>query len=177
MAALAFLIVIFASVGAGLDDYFKDRTGEPSEREKDLFEVKRVMDRWIYLIGILCTILFALIVTNTATITVIERRMELATLRALGLSLPQVSFLVAGSMALQMILGTALGAAGGIIVAPFMDDAALALGGEGIGIPLSLDTSVFATLIAIVMAAGAVGIIPPLYIMGKRSPQEVLRDG
>lgn len=176
MAALAFLIVIFSSIDAGLEDYFRGRVGEPTEEEKELFEVKRVMDHWTYLVAILCTILFALIVTNTASLHIMERRFEIATLRAIGLSHFEVSALMASSMLLLMAVGTASGAALGAMSAPFLDEASLSIGGGGLGIPLLLDASVIALLGVIVVVAGLLGMLPPLIMMNRKSPHEVLRD-
>jgi ABC-type lipoprotein release transport system permease subunit len=175
MACLALLLVLFSSMRAGLDGYF-DGSGVPTEREKDLYEVKKVLDKWVYLVGVLCLLLFALIVANTATINVLERKFELATLRAIGLSSPQVLFLLIGSIALQLVIGTSIGAAVGLAMTPVLDDTAISLGGGGLGIPFAIDPSVFLSLLGIVAVAGAVGSVPPLVLARLGRPQEVLRN-
>ena len=44
IAALSFLFVIFMSMDAGFQEFFEDDVGEPTEEEKELFQVKEVMD-------------------------------------------------------------------------------------------------------------------------------------
>lgn len=179
MACLALLLVLFSSMRAGLDGYFediRDEQGEPTKEQIDLNNVKHVLDRWVYLIGVLCLMLFALIVANTATINVLERKFELATMRAIGLSSIQVHSLLIGSIALQLFLGTVIGASIGFALTPFLDGTTISFRGEGLGIPFAIDRSVFLSLFGIVVLAGAVGSIPPLVLARLGRPQEVLRN-
>ena len=44
IAALSFLFVIFMSMDAGFQEFFEDDVGEPTEEEKELFQVKEVME-------------------------------------------------------------------------------------------------------------------------------------
>jgi putative ABC transport system permease protein len=177
MACLALLLVLFTSMRAGLSDYFDESgVGEPSQREKDLYMVKEVLDKWVYLIGVLSLILFALIVANTATINVLERKFELATLRAIGMSSLQVYSLLIGSILVQLVIGTAIGSSIGAALAYFLDDTAISFGGEGVGIPFRIDLTVFYMLFGVVALAGIIGSIPPLILANIGRPQEVLRN-
>lgn len=178
IASLTLLFVLFNSMDMGLERYFEDETaGVPTEEEKELYNVKEVMDNWTYLITVICGILMVLVVANTSIITVVERKFELASLRALGISSLQVSFIVMGSMLLIVLAGLFSGLALGVLMVPLLDSANVSFLGEGIGLPLSLDPMLVIYVIALGGISSMVGMTAPLLILNKRSPLEVLRDG
>jgi putative ABC transport system permease protein len=177
IAGLSFLLVMFMSMDRGFDDFFEDDTGVPSEEQKELFQVKEVMDNWVYLISALCMVLMVLVVANTGIITVIERKRELASLRALGISMPKVAFLVAGSLSIILYGGLIAGTAFGIACIPVLDRVNLSLTSGGIGFPFSFDPRTVLFSLIIGTFAGVIGSSLPLLLMIRSSPLEVLRDG
>jgi putative ABC transport system permease protein len=160
---------------AGLDNYFENETsGAPSEESKELFEVKQVMDDWVYLITVLCWVLMLLVVANTAIITVVERKFELASLRALGISSVQASLLVIGSMGIIVLGGIFAGMVLGSALVPLLDQANLSLGGN-VDLPLVLDPISFLNILLLGILSGALGLLAPLMMIIRSSPLEVLR--
>lgn len=176
IASLTLLFILFSSMDAGLDEYFDNEAeGAPSEESKELFEIKEVMDDWVYLITILCWVLILLVIANTAIITVVERKTELATLRALGVSSVQVSFLVIGSMMIIVIGGLTAGLLLGMIAVPVLDYANLSMGGS-VDPPLVLDPLSFLNILLLGLLSGALGLLAPLLMIIRSSPLEVLRN-
>jgi ABC-type lipoprotein release transport system permease subunit len=176
IASLTLLFILFSSMDAGLDRYFENESeGVPSEESKELFQVKQVMDDWVYLITILCWVLILLVIANTATITVVERRSELATLRALGISSVQVSILVVGSMMIIVIGGLFAGMVLGIIAVPILDQANLSIGTD-VDLPLVLDPLSLVYIVLLGLLSGALGLLAPLLMIIRSSPLEVLRN-
>ena len=177
IASLVLLFVLFSSMDRGLDEYFEEESeGDPSEESKELFKVKQVMDDWVYLISVLCWALMILVIANTAMITVVERRFELASLRALGISSIQVSFLVAGSIMMIVGMGVLAGLLAAVAVVPLVDNANLTLLGGELDLPLVYDPLSILNTILLGLGAGALGLIPPLIRIIRSSPMEVLRD-
>jgi hypothetical protein len=177
IAALSLLFVIFSSMESGLDDYFEeDDTGVPPEERQELFQVKEVMDDWVYLITLLCWVLMVLVVANTSIITVVERKFELASLRALGISSFQVSLLISGSMGIIVMGGVMAGLILGAISVPLLNGANLALLGGGIDLPLTLDPLTILYTLLLGLISGVVGLVPPLSMISRSSPLEVLRN-
>jgi ABC-type lipoprotein release transport system permease subunit len=177
IAALSFLFVMFMSMDRGFSEFFEDDTGVPTDEQKDLFEVKGVMEDWVYLISALCMALMVLVVANTGIITVVERRLELASLRAIGIPSARVSILVAGSLALILYGGILLGTVLGLACIPLLDRVNLTIGAEGIGFPFAFDWKIIGYMIVIGTLSGTIGSSLPLYMMMRSSPLEVLRDG
>jgi ABC-type lipoprotein release transport system permease subunit len=176
IASLTLLFILFSSMDAGLDDYFENEAeGVPSEESKELFQVKQVMDDWVYLITLLCWILILLVIANTAIITVVERRAELATLRALGISSTQVSMLVIGSMMLIVVGGLSLGMILGVVTVPLLDMANLTIG-TNVDLPLMIDPMSFMNILLLGLLSGALGLLAPLMMIIRSSPLEVLRN-
>jgi ABC-type lipoprotein release transport system permease subunit len=176
IASLTLLFILFSSMDAGLDEYFENETeGAPSEESKELYEVKQVMDDWVYLITVLCLALMFLVIANTAIITVVERRFELASLRALGISSLQVSYLVIGSMTIIITAGLIAGLLFGSAIVPLLDYANLSLGGN-VDLPLVLDPISFVTIALLGLLSGGLGLIAPLMMIIRSSPLEVLRN-
>ncbi len=177
IAALSFLFVLFMSMESGFEDFFEDDTGVPSEDQKDLFEVKGVMEQWIYLITGLCMVLMVLVVANTGVITVIERKQELASLRAMGIPSLKVGLLVGGSLALILYGGIFSGTILGLVSIPLLDRVNITLAADGIGFPFAFEWRTIFYIITIGTVSGAVGSSMPLFLMLRSSPLEVLRDG
>ena len=177
IASLALLFILFSSMDKGLDDYFEEETeGVPTDESKELYQVKQVMDDCVYLISVLCWALMVLVIANTATITVVERRFELASLRALGISSVQVSFLVVGSMMMIVALGITAGLITSLAAIPLVDKANLSLMGGTLDLPLVYDPLSLMGTVLLGVGAGALGLIPPLLMIIRSSPMEVLRD-
>lgn len=179
VAALAFLFVIFSSMDEGLDRYFEGRNdiGEPTQEEKTLNSLRDVMHDWTYLISVMCLILMILVVANTAAITVVERKVELATLRAVGLKGHQVYMMVLGSMFILLYGGVAVGTILGAICVPLLDMVEFAFWGDGIGFPMALDPIIILYVVGIGTISGLFGMAPPLLLIRLSSPSEVLRNG
>lgn len=177
IAALSFLFVLFMSMDSGFDEFFEDDTGIPSQEQKDLYEVRDVMEQWVYLISALCLALMVLVVANTGVITVVERKQELASLRAIGIPSGKVGMLVAGSLALILYGGILIGTLIGVASIPLLDRVNLTLGAEGIGFPFAFDWRTVVYIILIGTISGTVGSFLPLSLMMRSSPLEVLRDG
>lgn len=177
IASLTLLFVLFTSMDRGLEEFFEDESaGVPSEEEKDLFEVKEVMDNWTYLITIICGILMVLVVANTSIITVVERKYELASLRALGISSFQVSMLVIGSMLVIVAGGLISGLALGLLFIPLLDSANLSILGQGIGLPFEMDLTTVLYVIGLGSLSSLIGLSPPIMMINRQSPLEVLRN-
>ncbi|MGA1821648.1 MAG: ABC transporter permease [Thermoplasmatota archaeon] len=177
LAVLSFLFVLFASMQEGLSDYDPDEDEEHTLQEKeDLLLIKDVMNKWIYLISILCWTLMVLVVANTSGITVIERKHELATLRAIGLSGIQVSLLVIGGMAVVVYSGIISGMLLGIAFIPILDGANLVLWEAGTAFPFSFNVNTILITLGIGTVSGIIGLIPPLVMVNRSAPAEVLRD-
>ncbi len=177
IAALSFLFVLFMSMDQGFSDFFEDDIGVPSDEQKELYEVKGVMENWVYLISALCMALMVLVVANTGIITVLERKQELATLRAIGISLPKVATLVAGSLSIILYGGILIGTLLGMACIPILDRVNVSLFSDGIGFPFSFDPSTIVLSLLIGTGAGLLGSSLPLFILTQSSPLEVLRDG
>lgn len=177
IAALSLLFVVFMSMDAGFQNFFEDDVGEPTEEEKELFQVKEVMENWVYLISGLCMVLMVLVVANTGIITVIERKQELATLRAMGIPMHYVSLIVAGSMAIILYSGLIIGTLLGLACIPLLDRVNVSLFSDGIGFPFAFDQNTLLLITAIGTLAGIIGSALPLSMMTRSSPLEVLRDG
>ena len=179
VAALSFLFVIFSSMDEGLDRYFEGRNdiGEPTAEEKTLNSLRDVMQDWTYLISVMCLILMILVVANTAAITVVERKVELATLRAVGLKGHQVYMMVLGSMFILVYGGVAAGTILGAASVPLLDQVEFAFWGDGIGFPMALDPIIILYVIGIGTISGILGMAPPLLLIRLSSPSEVLRNG
>jgi len=176
IASLALLFILFSSMDRGLEEYFdKESDGVPSDQSKELYQVKQVLDDWVYLISVLCWALMVLVIVNTAMITVVERRFELASLRALGISSIQVSYLVVGSIMMIVAMGIAIGMIFGIILIPILDMANLSLLSGDLDLPLSYDPISLLNTVLLGLGAGALGIVPPLLKIIRSSPMEVLR--
>jgi predicted lysophospholipase L1 biosynthesis ABC-type transport system permease subunit len=177
IAALAFLFVIFMSMDRGFQEFFEDDTGVPTEEQKDLYEVKGVMENWVYLITTLCLVLMVLVVANTGIITVVERRKELASLRAMGIPSGKVGSLVAMSLAMILYGGILMGLLLGLAAIPLLDRVNFTIGAEGIGFPFAFDWRTVVYIFLIGTVAGTIGFLMPLSLMMRSSPLEVLRDG
>jgi predicted lysophospholipase L1 biosynthesis ABC-type transport system permease subunit len=177
ICALSLLFVLFSSMDRGLEEYFEDEgAGVPSEERKELFKVKQVMDDWVYLITLLCWVLMVLVVANTSIITVVERKHELASLRALGISSFQVSSLVAASMAIIVLGGCAAGLVLGGLSVLLLDNTNLSILGGDIRLPLYFDPLLILYTVLLGAVSGFVGLVPPLTMISRSSPLEVLRD-
>ncbi|MGA1819779.1 MAG: FtsX-like permease family protein [Thermoplasmatota archaeon] len=176
IASLALLFILFSSMDQGLEEYFENESeGVPSDESKELYKVKQVMDDWVYLISVLCWVLMVLVIVNTAMITVVERRFELASLRALGISSIQVSYLVVGSMMMIVMMGIVAGMIAGIAIVPIVDSANLSLLGGNMDLPLAYDPISLLHTVILGLGAGALGLVPPLLKIIRSSPMEVLR--
>jgi len=176
IASLTLLFILFSSMDAGLENYFDNESeGVPTDESIELFNVKQVMDDWVYLITLLCWILILLVIANTAIITVVERRSELATLRALGVSSTQVSFLVIGSMMMIVVGGLVSGIVLGIATVPILDQANISIG-TNVDLPLVLDPISFVYVLGLGLISGALGLLAPLLMIIRSSPLEVLRN-
>jgi putative ABC transport system permease protein len=119
--------------------------------------------------------LILLVIANTAIITVVERRSELSTLRALGVSSFQVSFLVIGSMMIIVIGGLVSGIILGIATVPILDQANISIG-TNVDLPLVLDPISFVYILVLGSISGALGLLAPLLMIIRSSPLEVLRN-
>lgn len=177
IAALSFLFVIFASMDNGFDEMFEDDVGVPSREMVELQPAKLVMENWVLLITGMCVVLMVLIIANTGLITVVERRTELASLRAIGISAPKVSMLVGGSLGIILYSGLVLGTLLGLAAVPVLDRTNLNIFSEGIGFPFKFDMMIFIQLVLLGTISGIVGSLFPLFMMFRNSPLEVLRDG
>jgi len=176
MVALVFTMVLFSSLQNGLEDYLSGKEGVPDREEIELEQVGAAMDRWILVIVPLCAILLALVVANTSMINVMERRFELATLRALGLSTSQVFALVTGAMGAQLMIGVAFGSVLGMVATLMLDGVPLSIAGGGLGLPMSFDRDMFVILLLITAVSAVVGMMFPLFMITRARPQEVLRN-
>ena len=177
IAALSFLFVLFSSMDNGFDDMFEDDIGVPSKEMKELKPAKDVMENWVLLILGMCLVLMVLVIANTGLITVVERRTELASLRALGISAPRVSMLVGGSMGIILYSGLIAGTLLGLAAVPLLDQVNINIFSEGIGFPFKFEMGIFIRLLVLGTVSGGLGSILPLILMFKNSPLEVLRDG
>ncbi|MEA3558967.1 MAG: FtsX-like permease family protein [Candidatus Thermoplasmatota archaeon] len=186
IASLSLLFIMFTSMDRGLEDYFDERDEETSQQsgedvvvpreDQELWEVKKVMNNWTYLITIICAILMTLVVANTSIITVVERKFELASLRALGISSIQVSSLVIGSISITVIGGLVSGIVLGAVVVPLLDRTNISMVGNGIGLPLTMDLEMIGYVFILGTVSSLIGMIAPLLLINRQSPLEVLRN-
>ena len=134
-------------------------------------------------LGFIALIVGAILVYNTVTISVVRRRSEIGTLRALGASRTTV----AGLFLLEALLFGVAGVVGGILLGRFLARATGSLV-EGTvqlfytGAPMSHDWSVDelwfygAVLVLGMLLAGFAGLFPSLRA-ARLAPAEILREG
>ncbi len=156
---------------------FQDDVGVPTPEMLELQPAKLVMENWVLLISGMCIVLMVLVIANTGLITVVERRSELASLRAIGISAPKVSMLVGGSLGIILYTGLILGTILGIAAVPLLDQVNINIFAEGIGFPFKFEPMIFLQLLIFGTISGSIGSAFPLFKMFNSSPLEVLRDG
>ena len=176
IASLTFLFIVFSSLQAGLDEHFKEDIGAPSMEDDQLYEIREVLESWTFLITSMCYIMTALVVANTTAMNVSERRVELASLRAVGLGNPQVFLLVCGSTASVLYPGMLIGLITGVSVVPLLDGAGLSVLSGGMPLPFSLSWAAVLRALALGTVSGAIGLAPPLLMISWSRPAEVLRN-
>lgn len=173
------LFILFNAFGEGLDEYISGRAS--STQIEEYKEMAELLDGWLYILTSILVIILAVTVANTMLISVSERRRELGTLKALGLTRGQIrEIILIEAMAvtgLAFIIGTCLGISLAL-VCDYMFWQAAGTSGGGIGFffapaQITIGTILFAAFISIVI--GTFAALYPAVRAGSQEPAEALR--
>jgi hypothetical protein len=136
----------------------------------------RALDGWLAIVSTVLVVLLVAGVSDTTLVAVAERRREIATLRAVGLSRRQVSRLVTGEVLALAAIGLAVGLMVGATLAMVFGHLHEATGGEGVFLaPVSLGPWVVAGAAVLALGAATLAAAYPARRAAKGSPTEALR--
>ena len=134
--------------------------------------------------GVIALFVSTFLIFNTFSMLVAQRSRELALLRAIGASRPQVSLAVLAEAAIVGLLAAVLGLVGGLAVSQLLRWAVGALGADLPGAPLRLEASTIAlavgaslivTLASALLPARRASSIPPVAAMREDPSPRSLR--
>jgi putative ABC transport system permease protein len=103
------------------------------------------------LLVVLASIIAGGVVYNAARVSVAERERELATLRVIGFTRAEVSWVLLGELSLQVLAALPAGCAIGTLAAWAL---AVAMSSDLFRLPLAVETSTYAFAMAVVVGAG-----------------------
>lgn len=179
-----------AALEARIDDRVGRRAVVSSPRlqaEQASAEVDPLRQQLLVIAGAVLVVA-AFLVYNTMSMAALERRRELATLRALGGTRGPLLRGFMGEAAILGAAGAALGLVGGVVVARLIVDALPPLVSSGLGtdatfhlpgstVPIAIATGVVATVVAALVPARRAVAVPPVEAMRPEGALETGREG
>ncbi|MDH3412474.1 MAG: ABC transporter permease [Gammaproteobacteria bacterium] len=139
--------------------HLKDRpeVGGSVIRTQEIRNYHRTMDEtllfWAFVATIFAVVIAVGVVYNSARITLTERRRELASLRVLGYTRGEISYILLGELALLTLAALPLGLGFGHALCGYI---ALSLENEMYRVPLILEPSTYAFAALVVLVAAVV---------------------
>lgn len=130
----------------------------------------QVIQRFTRGLGLLALFVTTLWVATTLHTVVLERRAELALLRAVGWTRPRVAFLVLGEGVVLSVLGGMLALPCAALIVAILRR----LGAAGI-VSATLTPEIAAEGVVVAIVAGTAGCVAPLLRAARLSPQQSLR--
>jgi cell division protein FtsX len=156
---------------SGTDDAW-DRTAF----EASYGATERALDGWLAIVSTVLVVMLVAGVSDTTLVAVAERRREIATLRAVGLSRRQVSRLVTGEVLTLAAIGLVVGLVAGATLALVFGHLHETTGGEGVFLaPVHLGPWVVAGATLLALGAAALAAAYPARRAARGSPTEALR--
>jgi len=157
------------------ENYIK-RTIQAHETEiEEQEEMRRTVDGWLLAVILLLSILTVVGISNTMLMSVTERRREIGTLKAVGVSKPRIYQIVLGEALLLALLSMAIGGAVGVFLAEFFGIQYEAEAGGIFFAPTSLTAFVLAYVVGISMGVALLAALYPAWRAARLEPTEALR--
>lgn len=138
-------------------------------------EMRRTVDGWLLAVTLLLSIITVVGISNTMLMSVTERRREIGTLKAVGVSKPRIYQLILGEAMLLVLISMAIGVASGAALAEFFNTQYEAEAGGIYFAPTHMTISVFALVIGISLAVSMLAALYPAWRAARLEPTEALR--
>jgi ABC-type antimicrobial peptide transport system permease subunit len=182
-------LIDFAEVRAGIRDitgvgdraisdnenYIK-RTIKAHETEiAEQEEMRRTVDGWLMAVTLLLSIITVVGISNTMLMSVTERRREIGTLKAVGISRGRIYQLILGEALLLVIVSMLIGLASGTVLAAFFDLQYEAEAGGIYFAPTHTTASVFMLVTGMSLAVSLLAALYPAWRAARLEPTEALR--
>ncbi len=157
------------------ENYIK-RTIQAHETEiEKQEEMRRTVDGWLLAVILLLSIITVVGISNTMLMSVTERRREIGTLKAVGVSKPRIYQIVLGEALLLVLLSLVIGGAVGGFLVGFFDFQYEAEAGGIFFAPTHMTPFVISYVVGISIGVGMLAALYPAWRAARLEPTEALR--
>lgn len=162
----------------GIDDnenyinrIIQDHEAEIARQE----EMKRTVNGWLLAVIVLLSIITTVGISNTMLMSVTERRREIGTLKAIGISRARVYQIILSEALLLVLMALIIGGITGGAMSVFFDMQYEANAGGLFFAPTALSLFVVAYVVAISLVVGLLAALYPAWRAANLNPTEALR--
>jgi ABC-type antimicrobial peptide transport system permease subunit len=138
-------------------------------------EQKRTINNWMLAVILLLSITTTVGISNTMLMSVTERRREIGTLKAVGITRARIYHIILSEALLLMALAIIIGSAVGSALAIFFDSQYEAEAGGLFFAPARITPVIIVYVAAISMAVGVLAAMYPAWRAANLNPTEALR--
>jgi ABC-type lipoprotein release transport system permease subunit len=138
-------------------------------------EMRRTIDGWLLAVILLLSIITVVGISNTMLMSVTERRREIGTLKAVGVSKARIYQIVLGEALLLALASLIIGGGAGMILSEFFDIQYQAEAGGIFFAPTSLTLFVVLYVTGISMGVSILAALYPAWRAARLEPTEALR--
>jgi putative ABC transport system permease protein len=182
-------LIDFAKVKAGLKDITGISDRDISDNENyikqtilaheteiaEQEEMRRTIDGWLLAVILLLSIITVVGISNTMLMSVTERRREIGTLKAVGVSKGRIYQIVLGEALLLALASLIIGGSAGMVLSAFFDMQYQAEAGGIFFAPTSLTLFVAFYVTGISMGVSILASLYPAWRAARLEPTEALR--
>lgn len=138
-------------------------------------EQKRTINNWMLAVILLLSITTTVGISNTMLMSVTERRREIGTLKAVGITRARIYHIILSEALMLMIFAIVIGSAIGSALALFFDSQYEADAGGLFFAPASITPVIIVYVAAISMLVGVLAALYPAWRAANLNPTEALR--
>lgn len=138
-------------------------------------EMRRTVDGWLLAVIVLLSIITVVGISNTMLMSVTERRREIGTLKAVGISKARIYQLVLGEAFVLVLISLIIGGITGIVLAEYFDSQYEAEAGGIFFAPTNLTPFVLTYVVCISIGVAMLAALYPAWQAARLEPTEALR--
>ena len=138
-------------------------------------EMRRTIDGWLMAVILLLSIITVVGISNTMLMSVTERRREIGTLKAVGVSKSRIYQIILGEAMALAGISLAIGGSAGLLLSEYFDIQYAAKAGGIFFAPTSLTPFVVLYVTGISMGVSILASLYPAWRAAKLEPTEALR--
>ncbi|MDD4307732.1 MAG: FtsX-like permease family protein [Thermoplasmata archaeon] len=138
-------------------------------------EMRRTVDGWLLAVIVLLSIITVVGISNTMLMSVTERRREIGTLKAVGISKARIYQLVLGEAFVLVLISLIIGGITGVALAEYFDSQYDAEAGGIFFAPTNLTPFVLTYVVCISIGVAMLAALYPAWQAARLEPTEALR--